>query len=124
MGDANLDGKVDAADLNILALNWRTPVAGWGSADFTKDEMVNAADLNALALHWRQDVSASPAAAGPVGFIRRVPRAPLQRRPHEMDMDTLGERQITIYHPSPIPHPRYSAARAVESPTYWLIRIK
>ena len=26
----------------------------------------------------------------------------------------LGERQIRIYHPSPFPLPRYSAARAVE----------
>ena len=57
-GDANLDGKVDAADLNIMALNWNKPLiitrAGhWRNGDFNGDNIVNAADLNLLALHWR-----------------------------------------------------------------------
>ena len=34
-GDANEDGKVDAADLNVLALNWQQMVMdGWSEADF------------------------------------------------------------------------------------------
>ena len=62
-GDANLDGMVDAADLNELALNWRsTAVDGWVQGDFTDDGIVNAADLNQLALNWHSGVN--PAAAG------------------------------------------------------------
>ena len=54
LGDANLDGMVDAADLNKLALNWQsTHATGWGQGDFTGDAIANAADLNEFALHWQ-----------------------------------------------------------------------
>ncbi len=58
LGDANLDGSVDATDLNNLALNWRKTenVALWSAGDFTADGNVNAADLNDLALNWRQSI--------------------------------------------------------------------
>jgi hypothetical protein len=63
-GDSNLDGSVNATDLNNLALNWQQNVALWSGGDFTADGSVNAADLNALALNWRNSVSmASPTAA-------------------------------------------------------------
>ena len=57
-GDANLDGKVDAADLNVLALKWQQtlpPVIGghWHNTDFNSDSIVDAADLNLLALKWQ-----------------------------------------------------------------------
>ena len=58
-GDANLDGMVDAADLNELALNWNGIAAGWGKGDFTGDAIVNAADLNELALNWQAGVNAN-----------------------------------------------------------------
>jgi hypothetical protein len=53
-GDANLDGFVNAADLNALALNWRNSVSGWSVGDFNADSHVDAADLNLLALNWRR----------------------------------------------------------------------
>ena len=56
-GDANGDGKVDAADLNILALSWQESVAASTGADFTGDGFVDAADLNELALNWQFGVS-------------------------------------------------------------------
>ena len=52
-GDANLDGRVDAGDLNELALNWQTGDRGWREADFTGDGFVDAADLNLLAINWQ-----------------------------------------------------------------------
>jgi hypothetical protein len=58
-GDANLDGIVDALDLNTLALNWQENVALWSGGDFTADGIVNSADLNGLALNWRQSIPIS-----------------------------------------------------------------
>ena len=64
IGDANLDGQVNAADLNALALNWRsTAAAGWSQGDFTGDEIVDASDLNMLALNWRSGVAAAASAS-------------------------------------------------------------
>jgi hypothetical protein len=54
IGDADLDGNVNAADLNALALHWRANDAtSWAQGDFNGDGQVNAVDLNDLALNWR-----------------------------------------------------------------------
>ena len=68
-GDSNLDGRVDAADLNSIGINWleEGDHIGWGSGDFTCDGRVDAADLNEVGINWQFGV---PAQA-------RVPRAPL-----------------------------------------------
>ncbi len=55
-GDADLNGMVDAADLNALALHWRQQVPNWSDGDFTGNGAVDAADLNKLALNWRNSV--------------------------------------------------------------------
>jgi hypothetical protein len=52
-GDANLDGIVNAADLNALALNWQQNVPLWSGGDFDANGFVEAADLNKLALNWQ-----------------------------------------------------------------------
>ena len=70
-GDADLDGDVDATDLNSLGLHWRATESNWSDGDFTGDGWVMAADLNALALNWRHGVAAAAPTAG------RTPRAPL-----------------------------------------------
>ena len=62
-GDANLDGSVNASDLNKLALNWQSSVTGWSLGDFTADGQANAADLNQLALNWRKGEIAAAATA-------------------------------------------------------------
>ena len=68
-GDANLDGSVDAADLNALALNWRGSGAAWSEGDFTGEGNVDATDLNSLALNWRSSVrlAAAPSVPEPCG---------------------------------------------------------
>ena len=52
-GDANEDGKVDAADLNAIGLNWQMSGKTRSDGDFNDDGEVNAADLNILALNWQ-----------------------------------------------------------------------
>ncbi len=76
LGDAQLDGQVDAADLNQLGVNWRrTNVVGWGQGDFTGDGRVDARDLNVIGVNWQSGV---PVAAAEVqDGNRRLPRAPL-----------------------------------------------
>jgi uncharacterized repeat protein (TIGR03803 family) len=46
-GDANLDGQVNSADLQIMLLNLNRPGA-WDQGDFNYDGQVNSADLQAL----------------------------------------------------------------------------
>jgi hypothetical protein len=53
-GDTNLDGTVNAQDLNALALSWQQVIGAWSGGDFNADNIVNAADLNLLALNWQQ----------------------------------------------------------------------
>jgi hypothetical protein len=69
-GDADLDGDVDAGDLNSLGIHWGADEAGWSAGDFTGDAAVTALDLNALALNWRRGAIAAV-------VMSRVPRAPL-----------------------------------------------
>jgi hypothetical protein len=59
LGDANLDGVVNATDLNALALNWQQPSALWTGGDFTGDGFVDSADLNVLAVNWRNGADAA-----------------------------------------------------------------
>ena len=72
VGDSNLDGVVNASDLNTMALNWRQDVNDWTSGNFT-GASVDAADLNALALNWRRSnamaSSATPAVPEPSAWL-------------------------------------------------------
>jgi hypothetical protein len=69
-GDADLNGKIAASDLNVVGQNWLQEVTGWCGGDFNADGRVDARDLNLLALNWRSDISGEAAAA-------THPRAPL-----------------------------------------------
>ena len=56
-GDADLDGTVNATDLNRLALNWQQDTSEWSGGDFTTDGVVDSADLNALGVNWRRSIA-------------------------------------------------------------------
>ncbi len=103
-GDATLDGKVDALDLNVVGLSWQRSVSGWCRGDFSADGVVNATDLNQLAINWRSNITPA-AAAGPVAdealeavlgrpSLGRTPRAPLAATTlpaiAELGHETLG----------------------------------
>ncbi|MCC6680948.1 MAG: hypothetical protein IT445_08600 [Phycisphaeraceae bacterium] len=51
-GDANGDGLVNLADLQILGDNWLNNSADWSMADFTGDNLVNLSDLQILGDNW------------------------------------------------------------------------
>jgi hypothetical protein len=90
-GDTDLNGRVDASDLNVVGQNWLQDVTGWCSADFNTDGQVDARDLNLLALNWHQDVSGEVAAASHA----RAPRAPLANASVLPDRHSSGLRALT-----------------------------
>jgi autotransporter-associated beta strand protein len=69
LGDANLDGLVNAADFTILAANFNQPVTGWDQGDFNYDGLVNAADFTDLAANFNQSVSGAAVSAGDVAAL-------------------------------------------------------
>ncbi len=52
-GDANRDGKVDAADATRLAAHWRAADTGWSDGDFNADGTVDDLDATILAANWQ-----------------------------------------------------------------------
>jgi len=52
-GDANLDGIVDAQDLNEVGKNWGLSIPFWQFGDFDRNGVIGAGDLNIIGLYWR-----------------------------------------------------------------------
>ena len=91
LGDATLDGNVDAADLNKVGTNWLTDNSDWCSGNFNDQAVVDAGDLNLLGINWQKSVPSAAhhqAASVPepdsallaltlalIGFLRRRPAA-------------------------------------------------
>ena len=60
-GDADLNGRVDAADLMTIGLNWQ--YGGdtvWSHGDFNMDGRISAFDLNLLGQHWQSSLTQQP----------------------------------------------------------------
>jgi len=51
-GDANLDGKVDTIDFNLLAANFGQSGKSWFNGDFDYSGTVNTIDFNLLASNF------------------------------------------------------------------------
>ena len=68
-GDANLDGTVNASDLNALGVHFLEDTAFWSSGDFTADGQITAADLNLLGLNWQESISLAAAVPEPTGMF-------------------------------------------------------
>ena len=63
LGDVDLNGVVDVADLNTLGRNWlQTGDLGWPSADFNGDQVIDEQDLNLLGTNWQTDIRTFAAA--------------------------------------------------------------
>ena len=56
-GDANLDGTVNGADLNIVLANYNKTGSIWYQGDFNYDGTVNGADLNIVLANYNQHLS-------------------------------------------------------------------
>ena len=52
LGDANLDGVVNAVDLNEVGIHWLQDAPRWSAGHFTANGTVNALDLNKIGIHW------------------------------------------------------------------------
>ena len=62
LGDANLDGIINAADLNSLGSNWQSSPNRWSQGDFDASGTVDAADLNLIGVNWQRELPVVPAA--------------------------------------------------------------
>ncbi|MBT8067382.1 MAG: hypothetical protein KJO09_09085 [Gammaproteobacteria bacterium] len=58
-GDANLDGDVNAADLNEVGQNWQGSPNTWSGGDFNASGVVDAEDLNLLGQNWQNSASSA-----------------------------------------------------------------
>jgi hypothetical protein len=64
-GDANKDGTVNGADLNIVLSNYNLGGMDWDRGDFNGDGQVNGADLNVVLSNYNQHLGASSAPGAP-----------------------------------------------------------
>lgn len=51
-GDANNDGSISSADLQVLSFNWNKTSMTFAQGDFSGDGVVNSADLQILSFNW------------------------------------------------------------------------
>ena len=58
-GDANIDGVVNAEDVEILASNWLKNDATWRMGDFNRDGKIDDIDATLLASNWLACINAS-----------------------------------------------------------------
>ena len=66
LGDANLDGKVNGMDFNLMAANFDQAVTnGWDRGDFNYDGAVNGSDFVLLAGNFNQAAQIAVAVAMP-----------------------------------------------------------
>ena len=62
-GDVNFDTRVNASDLNAMALNWQQANRTWAGGDFDGSGFVDAGDLNLVGLNWQLAAAASASQA-------------------------------------------------------------
>ena len=74
-GDANLDGSVNGADLNVVLSNYNQTGMTWSQGDFNYDGTVNGADLNTVLSNYNQSLSVGAAVPEP-GSLAVGPRPP------------------------------------------------
>ncbi len=97
-GDANLDGVVDATDLNVIGLNWQSATCNtWATGDFTGDGAVDAADLNVIGLNWQQSVAiAAHAPRAALGMVEAPPDVVVSiRHPSKPHRSSLARRRLS-----------------------------
>src|SRR5208283_1336759 len=70
LGDANLDGKVNGTDFNLMATNFNQAVTdGWDKGDFNYDGKVNGSDFVLLADNFNQFASQSAIASADLAAL-------------------------------------------------------
>ncbi|QDU32235.1 hypothetical protein KS4_02660 [Poriferisphaera corsica] len=72
-GDANLDGLIDALDLNTIAVNFGKDNVSWDTGDFNGDGVVDAIDLNVVAVNFNTSNGTNLTAADLFPHLIAVP---------------------------------------------------
>jgi hypothetical protein len=90
-GDANRDGTVNGADLNVVLSDYNKTGMAWGDGDFNGDGTVNGADLNVVLSNYNRGLSATAAvpepstlllvAVGVVGLLAYARRIMMNQKP-------------------------------------------
>ncbi len=62
-GDFDLNGSVNATDLNVLGRKWQESVSSYADGDANGDGIANATDLNDVGSNWQYGVVAAAQAA-------------------------------------------------------------
>lgn len=104
-GDANLDGMVDAEDLNQVGSNWQSrDGVGWLDGDFTGDGVVDAADLNMVGQSWQFDT------VGATASVARItqPRAEVQAVSIDVAIERL-QTEVSSARPTAFVNTRYAS---------------
>jgi hypothetical protein len=82
-GDANLDGRVNAIDFNILASNFGSTNPRWDAGDFNYDGVIDNLDFTLMAMNFNQ-VMPSPALGSvvpePIALVPLATMMLLRRR--------------------------------------------
>jgi hypothetical protein len=68
-GDANYDGTVNGADLNIVLSNYNQTSMTWAQGDFNGDGTVNGTDLNTVLSNYNQVDPVTAAVPEPSAFV-------------------------------------------------------
>jgi hypothetical protein len=95
-GDTNLDGKVDVADLGVLASNWQSTTGTWATGDFTDDGKVDVADLGLLATNWQAGVAGAASSLGLPGASSAAVPEPAVLGWLAMTAVGLWRRRLTV----------------------------
>ena len=92
LGDANLDGKVNGTDFNLMATNFNQAVTdGWDKGDFNYDGKVNGTDFNLMSANFNQ--SASQAAVSATANVSSSASTPVSHPPKSEDVRSQKQRR-------------------------------
>jgi hypothetical protein len=104
-GDANFDGRVDAADFRVARLAaGNRGVGGWARGDFDFDGRVTARDLALLRRHFGQSIPVAPPAAGAARASLAVVPEPGTGAAATSLLLLLLRRRRASYHNRPFTH--------------------
>ena len=94
--DANLDGQLDAADVNALVLSFgglmTDPTPRWTTCDFNYDGLVDAADVNLLVLGFANHAGETLAGGAP----EALPAPPAAQPETALDLADAGDDAFVI----------------------------
>ncbi len=69
-GDSNLDGTINATDLNALGLHWQQPLGVWSEGNSSCSSAVDVCDLMSIGINWQRTIPlGGPQVPEPMGLL-------------------------------------------------------